>query len=210
MEKGIFAFYKAPGISSYDVIRKLQLLFPAERIGHGGAIDFLAEGVLVIAIGKEFTKQLQPILKNTKKEYIAEITLGYNSATDDSEGPLEEVNTQLRPSLQEMRTTLSQFIGETEQVPPVYSAVKIKGQPAYRRSRRGEKLTLVAKKVTIYSIDLIEYNFPVVKIKVVSGSGVYIRSLARSIGINLKTGGYLKSLIRTAVGDFKLEQCIRL
>ena len=201
---------KPVGISSYDVIRKLKKLYPNEKIGHGGTLDPLASGVLVIAVGKESTKSLSKILKNAKKGYEAVIKLGEYSETDDKEGPFEEVKPKRIPSKKEVEKALSKFIGEIAQIPPKYSAIKIKGVPAYKRARRGEKIVLKPRKVIIYNLKLVNYTYPFVKIEITVGSGTYIRSLARDIGKELETGAYLYNLRRTFVGGFKIENSIKL
>lgn len=204
----IFPVYKPKGITSYDVIRRLKKRFPGEKIGHGGTLDPLAEGVLVVGVGRQATKRLGKILKNTKKEYIAEVELGKTSETDDSQGPIGDGGRKglnNRPNLKQIQKVLKEFIGVVNQVPPKYSAVKIKGTPAYKLVRKGKKIKLKPRRVSIYSIDLISYRYPNLKIKVVCGSGVYIRALARDIGKKLKNGAYLKSLTRTAVGQFRIE-----
>jgi tRNA pseudouridine55 synthase len=207
----IFAVNKPMGISSFDVIRVLQNQYPeGTKIGHGGTLDPRAEGVLVIAVGKESTRQLQDVLKNTTKEYIAEIELGKISHTDDSEGPISEGPSQRQPDMLEISKALALFTGEIDQTPPIFSAIRINGQRAYKRARRGEELSLGSKKVHIHGINLLDYVYPIIKIKVECGSGVYIRSLARDIGVHLGTGAYVKSLIRTKVGAYSIEQSISL
>lgn len=203
MRKGVFAVYKPKGKTSYDVVRQLKKKYPDEKIGHGGTLDPLAEGVLVVGVGRQATKNLGTILKNTKKVYRAEIELGKTSETDDAEGsitPIENIN---KPTREKLKKVLNSFIGNIQQAPPRYSAIKIKGVPAYKRVRKGEKFSIPVKQVTIHNIRLIDYTYPIFKIEVICGSGVYIRSLARDIGKKLKTGAYLKNLIRTAVGKYK-------
>jgi len=208
MNKGIFPVYKPLGISSYDVIRKLKKHFPGEKIGHGGTLDPLAEGVLVVGVGKEATRQLQTVLKGTNKTYEAGIELGKISETDDSEGPISESiewGGEV-PTREEVEKVLATFLGETQQIPPKYSAIKIKGVPAYTRARRGEEFDIEPKTITIRSIDLLEYNFPSLSVRVVAGSGTYIRSLARDIGKALGCGAYMKALKRTAVGEYTIDE----
>lgn len=199
----IFPVYKPKGVSSFDVIRKLRKEYPkGTKIGHGGTLDPLAEGVLVIGIGKESTKKLSEILKDSTKEYIAEFELGKTSETDDAEGPVESTGNSEKPSEKEVQNILEGFLGTTEQVPPKYSAVKVNGQPAYKRARRGEEFTLEPKEVTVHAIELLSYEYPIIKVRVETGSGVYIRALARDVGKKLGTGAYMKSLIRTRVGEY--------
>lgn len=211
LHKGIIPIYKPSGMSSYDVIRLVKRQFPGEKIGHGGTLDPLAEGVLVVAIGKEHTPKLQETLRNTSKVYEATIELGKTSETDDSEGPITEKEPHPSPPAEEsIKRVLLNYIGDIQQVPPRHSAIKISGVPAYRRARRGEKFDIEPKTVHIYSIDLIDYAYPLLRIKAECGSGVYIRSLARDIGESLHTGAYLKALKRTRVGAFTEEDAYRI
>jgi len=207
----ILSIYKPKGITSYDVIRQLKKKYPGEKIGHGGTLDPLAEGVLIIGIGREGTRKLQHVLKGTKKSYEATIVLGKTSLTDDAEGPIVDTNEPFNiPTEKEILNTFSSFEGEISQTPPQYSAVKIDGVPAYKRARRGEQFELKPKLVTIHSINLLKYDFPEVYIEVAGESGVYIRSLARDIGMKLKTGAYITSLIRTSVGSFHRNDSLHL
>jgi tRNA pseudouridine55 synthase len=219
---GIFAVYKPRGISSYDVIRQLKRACMGEKIGHGGTLDPEAEGVIVIAVGRAYTKQLQPILKGTSKTYEATLFLGATSETDDAEGPITMTDiVEDRPgkgtnpekdgpciSASHLTATLETFLGTTLQTPPRYSAVKIAGQPAYKRARRGEDFTIEPKPIHISAIELLTYEHPHLTIRVTCGSGTYIRVLARNIGEKLGTGAYLTHLKRTAVGEFTLEKAL--
>lgn len=210
MEKGIHAVYKPVGMSSYDVIRELKKIFPGEKIGHGGTLDPLAEGVLVVGIGKDATRSLHEVLKGTDKTYEAVFELGKTSETDDSEGPIETSYNGSPPSLGEVESCVQSFIGDIQQTPPKYSAIKIKGVPAYKRARRGEEFKIEPKNITIHDISIESYDYPFLTITVTSASGVYIRSLARDIGEKLGTGAYMKSLKRTAVGSYTLDEAIDL
>ncbi len=219
--EGIFAVNKPVGITSHDVIYSLRRKTGIRRIGHAGTLDPLASGVLVVAIGREFTKQLDSIVKS-EKEYIAEIFLGANSTTDDMEGVLRPASPKLQrgeqtqdknvpnPTLKEVRTALNQFIGKIMQTPPAYSAIKVKGQVAYKAARQGRSLPLVPREVEVKEIEILEYKYPIVKLKITCGKGVYIRSIARDLGEKLKTGGYLKSLVRTRVGEYTIEEAVLL
>lgn len=206
---GIFAVYKPLGITSHDVVDIVRKKTGIRRVGHGGTLDPLAEGVLVIAVGRENTKKLGEYVMGGK-EYIAEIMLGENSVTDDAEGEKEEINKKIKPEIKEVEKFLKQFVGKISQTPPLYSALKLQGQPAHRRVRKGQKIKLEPREVEIKEIELLSYKYPVIKLKVVCGPGVYIRSVARDLGEKLGTGGYLKSLIRTRVGNFELKNTIKL
>lgn len=207
--EGIFAVNKPVGITSHDVIYRLRKQTGVKRIGHAGTLDPLASGVLVVAVGREFTKQLDKIVKS-EKEYIAEIFLGENSTTDDMEGEKTEVNKRLEPSLDEIKKEIQTFAGNIMQTPPIYSAIKVNGQTAYKAARRGKEIKLEPREVTIKKIEVLNYEYPVIKLKIICGKGVYIRSIAKDLGKKLGTGAYLKSLVRTRVGEFKIEDAVRL
>ncbi len=207
---GIFAIAKPKGISSYDVIRRIKKLYTNTKIGHGGTLDPLASGVLVIAVGSKFTKQLHTILHNVNKTYVAHIKLGATSSTDDGEGPIELTQDPKIPTRQEVESILSQFIGKTTQVPPQYSAVKLQGTPAYKRARAGERVLIAPKQIQIDSINLDKYEYPDIICTVECASGVYIRSLARDVGQRLGIGAYLQELSRTRVGNFSLSEALNI
>jgi len=205
---GFLVINKPLHYTSMDVIRVLRKLSGIRKIGHAGTLDPLATGVLLVCIGKA-TKKV-PELMDTEKEYIAEIDLSAVSETDDLEGELTYITIEKEPSLDEIKECLETFTGVIDQVPPKYSAVKILGQPAYKRARRGEEVKIEARKVTIKSIELLSHEWPILKIKVICSKGVYIRSLARDVGSCLHTGGHLYSLVRSRVGDYTLDQAISL
>lgn len=205
--EGIFAVNKPVGMTSHDVVAIVRKKTGVKRVGHGGTLDPLASGVLVIAVGRENTKKLYQYVKGDK-EYNAEILLGSNSSTDDEEGVKEIVNQNILPSQDEIQKVINKFIGEIEQIPPIYSALKVGGKPSYKRARSGEDFKLNSRTVIIHNIILDHYSYPILKIKVSCGSGVYIRSLARDIGKELGTGGYLKSLQRTRVGNYTLNDTV--
>ena len=204
----IFAFYKPRGITSNDAVQKVRsIVGRSVRVGHAGTLDPLAQGVLVIAVGREATKTISEVVKK-EKEYIAEITLGFESSTDDAEGEKTPLNASKQPTLEEIIKTFPEFIGNIKQTPPIYSAIKIQGQEAYKYARQGRVVEMKSREVEIKNIELLEYAWPILKIKVLTGPGVYIRSLARDIGRKLGVGGYLSFLERTRVGDFKKKDSI--
>lgn len=203
----IKGYFKPKGVSSYDVIRELKRKYPGEKIGHGGTLDPEAEGVLVIAVGREFTKKLHEVLHNVDKTYLAEIELGKISETGDSEGPIKNVVFDKMPNTDEVYDTLISFKGKIEQIPPKYSAIKIGGKSAYKRARSGEKFEMEPKKVFVKSIELVSYKFPIIEVDMTVSSGFYVRSFAFDIGSKLGTGAYLKKLKRVSVGNFLLDDC---
>ena len=208
----LLALYKPEGPSSNQFLNQVRNAIGIKKIGHAGTLDPLAKGVLVVGIRREGTKQLATAVAK-EKEYIATVDLGLTSKTEDREGL--DPNTPRRvpnplPTTQEIQNVLPQFIGDIQQIPPTYSAVKIKGKEAYKRTRAGETLTMPPRQVTIKEIELIDYSWPLLTLRVVTGPGVYIRSLARDIGNSLGTGAYLKELERTRVGEWGTEKALTL
>lgn len=225
----IFAVYKPKGPTSRQVLNELQKITGEWHIGHAGTLDPLASGVLVVGMGREATKKLNGAVAS-EKEYIAKIKLGETSTTDDSEGIVKSqiTNSKLRmvrqahhpeqsrrsnhksqiPNEGQVREVIKTFIGKIQQIPPVYSAVKIKGKEAYKRARKGEQVEMKSREIEIKSIEILEYSYPYLILCVVTGPGVYIRSLARDIGEKLGVGGYLADLERTRVGDFRKEDAV--
>lgn len=210
--KGIFAVYKPKGPTSHDIIDKLRKKTGVKKIGHAGTLDPLASGVLVVGVGREATKQLGNIVKK-EKEYLAKIRLGMTSTTDDEEGEKVVVvalsNAKRLLKVPEVEKAVLKFRGEILQTPPIYSAVKVKGKEAYKLARKGQTPKLKPRKVLIKEIEILNYKWPYLKLRVVTGPGVYIRALARDIGKTLKTGGYLAELERTRVGDFTKENAVQ-
>ena len=216
LKNKLLNIYKPKGVSSFDVVRKIKKMTGEKKVGHAGTLDPLAEGVLVVGVGREATKQLRFVLEEDK-EYIAEIKFGYYSTTDDEEGKKTKIDFKKIPSLKEVQKVLETFIGDIVQISPTYSAIKIGGERAYKKARRGEKFTSPSRIVTIKEIEILKYKstlsadkFPILKIRTVVGSGTYIRSLAREVGEKLKTGGYLMSLVRTRIGNYKIEDAMKL
>jgi tRNA pseudouridine55 synthase len=207
--QNIIAINKPLGMTSHDVVNRVRKITGVKRVGHGGTLDPLASGVLVIAIGREFTKQLDQYVKG-EKEYIAKIHLGFHSETDDSEGEKTEIKVESIPDSYIVEKIVKSFVGNIQQVPPQYSALKINGVPAYKRIRRRENFEMKSRSAKIYEIQTISYQYPFIEMRVVTGPGVYIRALARDIGKNLETGGYLAALQRTKVNNFELADALTL
>jgi tRNA pseudouridine55 synthase len=204
----IIGIYKPKGLTSFDVVRIIKKI-TGKKVGHAGTLDPLASGVLVIGIGRQGTKKLKEIVLH-EKEYIAKIKLGQISKTDDEEGDKVTKEVLKIPEIDDIKRVIKNFIGKIKQVPPLYSAIKIKGKEAYKYARQGKKIKLKAREVQIKSIEILKYSWPFLEIKVVCGPGVYIRSLARDIGEKLATGAYLADLERTRVGNFRKETCLSI
>lgn len=204
---GLLLVNKPAGITSFDCIRKLRRTTGVKKIGHAGTLDPAATGLMLILFGTA-CKQAQQFSK-LDKTYIAQIELGKNSTTGDREGELIDVNNRV-PSKEEIERTLKLFIGEITQTPSKYSAIKIDGQEAYKRARRGEDVVMPSRQVTINSIELLSYKYPYFEISADVSSGTYIRSLAEDIGKELGTGAYLTALQRTRVGEYDLKDAVEL
>ncbi len=177
------------------------------KIGHTGTLDPAATGLMVLVLGS-YTKRAGEFSK-LDKSYQAELTLGANSSTGDSEGELRQVSGQ-KPSKMALQAVLRRFEGQISQTPPIHSAIKIDGQRAYKLARKGLTPDMKPREVTIYSIKLTDYNYPIVKITTEVSSGTYIRSLAQDVGAALGTGAYLSALRRTQVGPYKIEAATTL
>lgn len=196
---------KPKGITSHDVIYFVRKVTAEKKVGHAGTLDPNATGLLIVGVGRSSTKKLGWIAKDTKKTYEAEIFLGEERGTDDFEGQIvSEKNDFPAPDTTLLKKTLMSFKGKQKQMPPAYSALKIKGKKAYELARKGEKVTLKERDVIIHSIELLQYKYPVLKIKTTVSSGTYIRALARDIGKQLGCGAYLRNLKRTKIGDYNL------
>lgn len=205
----IIGVYKPKGPSSNKLLTQIKKISGIKKIGHAGTLDPLASGVLVVAISRQSTKKIAEEVKK-EKEYIADITLGMESTTDDEEGEKTVWQIKEEPTLAEVSKVLESFIGEIEQTPSIFSALKINGQPAYKYARKGQIVEIKPRKALIKNIELLEYKYPLLKIKVTTGPGVYIRTLAKDIGKALNVGAYMSDLIRTRVGDFTLENSHQL
>ena len=164
---------------------------------------------MVVGIGRESTRKLFAELEK-EKEYEVLIELGKTSTTDDEEGEKRDWGVTKAPKVTEVTKAMQQFIGEIWQMPPVYSSVKRGGVRAYEDARRGRKVLLGKRQVLIKEITILDYNWPLLKLNVVTGPGVYIRSLARELGEELKTGGFVKELKRTRVGEYKIKDCLKV
>ncbi len=176
------------------------------KVGHAGTLDPLATGLMILCTGKA-TKQIES-LQLQEKEYIATLRLGATTPSFDMETKEDSTFDYSFVTKDLLKETLRKFEGEIEQVPPIFSAVKIKGKRAFEYARKGETPELQPKKIVIHSIEIMDFSLPEVVIKVVCSKGTYIRSLARDIGAELKCGAYLTGLQRTRIGDFRIENAM--
>ncbi len=179
------------------------------KVGHGGTLDPLATGVVVILIGRAATKLCDQIMAGEKR-YLADIDLSRVSTTDDREGRITDVPVAHPPTRAQLEDACRAFVGTISQRPPDHSAVWVAGKRAYKLARRGKPVDLEPRPVVVHSIDIVAYDWPIAHLDVRCGKGTYIRSLARDLGRALATGGMLVSLRRTAVGDFTLDRATPL
>jgi tRNA pseudouridine55 synthase len=208
-EKSTIAVWKPKGPTSFDIISRLRKLTGIKKIGHAGTLDPLASGVLVVGIGREATRKLSEVVES-EKEYLATVRFGMESSTDDEAGEKTEVIFRKKPLRQDIEKNLAKFRGKILQQPPIFSAIKIKGERAYKMARRGETPKLKKREVEVKEIKILKYKWPLLEVKVVSGPGFYVRSLARDLGKKLKVGGYLAALERTRVGQFKKSNALEI
>jgi tRNA pseudouridine55 synthase len=202
--RGVLNANKPSGISSYDVIRHIKsVLHSPIAIGHAGTLDPLASGVLLVLLG-EATK-VSRLLLTLPKEYLAGVLFGRQTDTDDVTGKTVSERPASGLTAELVRTGLERFTGEIEQTPPAFSALKQDGQPLYRLARRGQEVRPKPRRVTVYEVELLDWQPPTATIRCLVSSGTYVRALARDLGTSLGTVATLASLVRTKVGQFTIE-----
>lgn len=212
--EGIIVVDKPLGISSMGLCAKVRGKLRAGgapkrvKVGHGGTLDPLATGVLVVLIGKA-TKRCEEVMAGVKG-YRTSVDLSQVSTTDDLEGEKTSVVPEVIPDRALVEDACSKWVGAVQQTPPIYSAIKVNGKRAYALARKGEAVKLEARTVQIDSIEIVSYDWPELVIDVVCGKGTYIRSLGRDIGGEVGAGGMLTELRRTRVGRFRIEDAVRL
>jgi len=209
LTEGIYNINKPLDWTSFDVVAKFRSISKIKKVGHAGSLDPLATGVLIVCAGRTFTAQIDKLM-NTDKEYEMTIQFGYTTETYDREG--DRQNENATPiTAEQIKAILPQFIGEIQQVPPMYSAIKVDGKKLYELARAGKTIEREARTIVIKSIEVVDIQegpFAKATLRVVSEKGAYMRSLAYDIGAKLGVGGYLLSLIRTRVGAFKINDSI--
>jgi tRNA pseudouridine55 synthase len=198
--------------TSFDLVSKVRNALYRKtgvkklKVGHAGTLDPLATGLMILCTGKA-TKQIES-LQLQEKEYFATLKLGATTPSFDMETEEDSRNEYSNINEKLLLTVFKKFEGETEQVPPIFSAVKVKGKRAFEYARKGESLKLQPKKIVISELELISCDLPFVNIRIVCSKGTYIRSLARDIGVELKCGAYLNGLQRMRIGDYKIENAM--
>jgi tRNA pseudouridine55 synthase len=199
--------------SSFQAVNKIKYALKRKynlpksfKIGHAGTLDPLASGLLIICTGK-FTKKI-PELQGMVKEYTGTIMLGATTPSYDLETQVDKTYPTEHITEDLIRATTQQFIGEIDQKPPVFSALKKDGKRLYEHARAGEEVEILARKVTIHEFEITKINLPQVEFRVVCSKGTYIRSLAYDFGLALNSGGYLSALRRTKIGEFSVEDAV--
>ncbi len=208
--QGVLLVDKPAGWTSFDVVNYVRrMVATAEgkkpkhvKVGHTGTLDPFATGLLVLLIGKEYTRRAGELAK-VDKTYELIMRLGETSSTGDPEGEITAVSDTV-PTLEALQAAIERFKGPIEQVPPIYSAIKINGQRAYKLARAGTAIVMEPRQVTIHRLEIIDYTYPEVKLLAEVSSGTYIRSLVTDLGQALKTGAYTTALRRTTVGQFEI------
>ena len=208
---GIIIINKPTGCTSHDIVYKIKKIFN-EKVGHTGTLDPMAEGILPILIGKGTL--LSKYLINHNKKYIVKLQLGVKTDTADSEGKIIEEKEIKKEYLnnENINKILKSFIGKQEQIPPMYSAIKVNGKKLYEYARKGQEVELKPRQIEIYDISLLQYSIEdkQIEFEVFCGKGTYIRSLCEDIATKFETVGYMKELKRIQVGNFKIEDSLTI
>lgn len=209
-EEGFLIIDKPKGLSSFKVVNTLKRRFKFHKAGHTGTLDPFATGVLVVAVNK-FTRLIQ-FLNEEEKTYVATVRLGIGTDTLDNTGKV--IKTSKKPgeeiSIDVIKTALEDFKGTVEQVPPQFSAKKVKGKSAYKYARAGRHVDLKPVKVKFFELEILDYNFPELELNIRCSKGTYIRALARDLSQKLGLPGHLTALTRTASGNFNIDRAVRL
>ncbi len=201
---GLLNVNKPSGVTSRDVVNRVQRLVRGTKVGHAGTLDPLATGVLVVALGP--ATRLVEYVQRMPKTYVGTFLLGRASDTEDVEGRVVELENPPRPTAGEIEAVLPRFLGTIQQVPPAFSALKVQGRRAYELARRGDDVELQSRPVEVHRLALVRYAYPELQLEVCCGSGTYIRSLGRDVAQTLGTAAIMSALVRTAIGDFRIEE----
>ena len=208
----VLLFDKNLDWTSFDLVQRVRnslcrkMGIKKMKVGHAGTLDPLATGLMILCTGKA-TKQIESF-QQEEKEYLATLKLGATTPSFDMETEEDSISDFSHVTRQQFEEVLNSFLGEINQVPPVFSAVKVNGKRAFEYARNGKDLELQPKKIVISNIDVEKFNLPEVKIRVVCSKGTYIRALARDLGEKLNCGAYLTGLRRTRIGGFRVEDAL--
>jgi tRNA pseudouridine55 synthase len=212
--QGILLVDKPADWTSFDAVNYVRKIVAQSegkkpknvKVGHAGTLDPFATGLLVLLIGKEYTRRAAEFSK-LDKTYEVMLRLGQTSSTGDPEGDIEAVSDTI-PTPEQLQEAVERFRGPIQQVPPAYSAIKVNGQRAYKLARAGKEVVIEPRAVTINSLEIVDYNFPEAKLLTNVSSGTYVRTLVEDIGSTVGTGAYTTGLRRTTVGNFSIENAV--
>jgi tRNA pseudouridine55 synthase len=208
MENGIILIDKPAGMTSFGVVARVRRVLSERagkkvKVGHTGTLDPFATGLMILVTGTECKKAGE--YSKLDKIYEATIRLGQTSTTGDPEGEITDVSGK-QPTKEEVERVLASFVGEIQQQPPIYSAIKVDGQRAYKLARAGKEVEIPLRTITIHSLEVVDYSYPELKIRTHVSSGTYIRTLAQDIGVKLGTGAYCTDLRRTSINTWDVSE----
>ena len=208
--KNFLLIDKPAGMTSHDVVNQVRRISGERKVGHAGTLDPFATGLLLVAVGRDSTKKLSEYV-GLDKEYEAVFVLGARSETDDPEGPIVQSKSDRTVSKDEIETAMQKFVGQIEQVPPKYAAIKVKGKKLYELARAGKEVERKPRSVRIDEFKLIKMlSDKKIRVRIQCGSGTYIRAIARDLGDELGVGAYVEELRRTKIGSYSVEQAKNL
>tara|TARA_B100000902_G_scaffold391277_1_gene441650 strand:+ start:611 stop:1330 length:720 start_codon:yes stop_codon:yes gene_type:complete len=215
VEEGeVILINKEKNWTSFDVVKKIKNLIKERfnikkiKVGHAGTLDPLATGLLIICTGK-FTKRISEI-QELHKTYSGEITLGGKTPSFDLETEIDQKFDLNGITKDQVYNVSKEFLGEISQKPPLFSAIKVKGERLYKKARRGEKVNIKKREITIYSFEITKINLPKIGFIINCSKGTYIRSIANDFGLKLKNGGYLSELTREKIGNYSLKDSLTI
>jgi len=208
VKEGIILVNKPKGITSHDVVDIVRKKLQTKKVGHSGTLDPLAEGLLIILVGG-YTKAF-PKFSGFDKQYMGILKLGEATSTGDSQGVILKTGNYENISEDRLRKVFSTFEGQIEQIPPMVSALRVKGKRLYKLARKGITVEREPRKVTVYSLAILKINYPYIEFKVHCSKGTYVRKLAEDIGELLECGAHMVKILRLAIGPFKLEESVNL
>jgi tRNA pseudouridine55 synthase len=203
---GILNLHKPAGVTSRDVVNRVQRLVRPHKVGHAGTLDPLATGVLVVCIGP--ATRLVEYIQRMPKHYTGTFVLGCESDTEDIEGDVRQLPDPPRPTRAAIAAVLPLLTGHILQRPPAFSALKVEGRRAYQLARAGKAVELEARPIDVHAIEIAAYEYPRLTLNVDCGSGTYVRSLGRDVALALHTGAVMERLERTAIGPFRIEDAV--
>ncbi|MCH8049540.1 tRNA pseudouridine(55) synthase TruB [Patescibacteria group bacterium] len=214
MKTGFLLIDKPAGITSHDVIDELRRITGVKKIGHAGTLDPFATGLLLIAVGREATREIGKFV-GMDKAYGAEFVLGATTETLDTESEVVKSDQVVKLLSDQVREAMKELTGTIEQIPPMYAAIKKGGKKLYQLARKGEEIELEPRTVTVHQFDLVgeprqEDGLTIVQVLIKCSSGTYIRALARDLAQRLGTTGYVRALRRVAIGPYQIAQAIKL